>query len=60
MHKKGLISPKDYYSLYPAVNLQGRARSLIVTATPLDTTIVDSLSINLDNLDMDIPIDILD
>jgi hypothetical protein len=60
MHRKGLISPNDYYSLYPAVNLQGRARSLIVTATPLDTTIVDSLSINLDNLDMDIPIDILD
>jgi membrane peptidoglycan carboxypeptidase len=60
MHKKGLISGNDFYSLYPAVNLQGRARSLIVTATPLDTTVVDSLSIDLDNLNMDIPIDILD
>ncbi|MGV3505579.1 MAG: transglycosylase domain-containing protein [Adhaeribacter sp.] len=60
MHKKGLISGNDYYSLYPAVNLQGRARSLIVTATPIDTTVVDSLDIDLENLNMDVPIDILD
>lgn len=60
MHRKGLISSSDYYALYPAVNLQGRARSLIVTASPLDTMVVDSLTIDLDNLDFDVPIDILD
>lgn len=60
MFKKGLISADDYYSLYPGVDLQGRARSLVVTATPLDTTIVDSLSIDFDNLNLEVPIDILD
>ena len=59
MRRKGLISDYDYNSLYPAVDLQGRARDLIVTATPLpaDTTVVDNMPID---LDFDAPIDLLD
>ncbi len=60
MLRKGLISNSDHYSLYPSVNLQGRARSIIVTATaPPDTTVVESLPIELD-VDLDAPIDLLD
>jgi len=61
MRKKGLISEYEYQGMYPAVNLQGRARDIIVTATPIDTTVSDSLIINPDlNLDLDAPIDLLD
>ena len=34
--------------LYPAVNLQGRARDLIVTATPLPA-VTDWITIDLDD-----------
>ncbi|MDB5263636.1 MAG: penicillin-binding protein, partial [Adhaeribacter sp.] len=59
MHRKGLISDYDYNNLYPAVNLQGRARDLIVTATPLpaDTIVVDNMPLD---LDLEAPIDLLD
>jgi len=61
MRQRGLISENVYHSMYPAVNLQGRARDIIVTATPIDTTVTDSLIINPDlNLDLDAPIDLLD
>ena len=60
MRRKGLISDYDYEVLYPSVNLRGRARSLIVTATPPpDTTIAESLDMDLD-MDLDTPIDLLD
>ncbi|WP_233219090.1 biosynthetic peptidoglycan transglycosylase [Adhaeribacter arboris] len=56
MLRRGLISREDYDNLYPHVNLAGRARDLIVTATPQpDTTAVDSLQI-----DLVTPIDLLD
>jgi hypothetical protein len=59
MRRKGLISDYDYNNLYPAVNLQGRARDLIVTAAPLpaDTTVTDKLPVD---IDFDAPIDLLD
>jgi hypothetical protein len=57
MHRRGLISDSDYNNLYPAVNLQGRARDVIVTATLPDTTVVDTVPID---IDMDAPIDLLD
>lgn len=63
MRKRGLISDYDFHALYPAVNLQGRARSLIVTARPpADTAVTDSLTIDLDalGLDLEAPIDVLD
>jgi hypothetical protein len=60
MRRRGLISDYDYETLYPSVNLRGRARALIVTATPPpDTTVVDRLPMDLD-LDLDSPIDLLD
>ena len=56
MLRRGLISREEYDNLYPHVNLAGRARDLIVTATPPpDTTAVDSLQI-----DLVTPIDLLD
>ena len=59
MRRRGIISEYDYQSLYPAVNLQGRARDIIVTATPIpaDTTVIDSLPID---IDMDEPVDLID
>ncbi len=59
MHRKGLISDYDYSTMYPHVNLRGRARSLIVTATAPDTTVAESLPFNID-MDLEAPIDVLD
>lgn len=56
MLRRGHISREEYNNLYPHVNLAGRARDLIVTATPPpDTTAVDSLQ-----MDLVTPIDLLD
>lgn len=56
MLRRGIITRAEYDNLYPHVNLAGRARDLIVTATPPpDTTAVDSLQ-----MDLVTPIDLLD